>query len=480
MANKYGKNPSVDFAPEKLMSFGKSFAMLNGQPLTNKEVWYDKTDADAFAASAASYVGQKVVVIDESNKTVTHYSVTIDGTLEPIVDMDAITEKIDNITEDIKKNQIPVDDKTIVRDTSDSHDVQEYRLAGIDELSFTPYEDENNTKPEYKAKLTEDGLKWYENPVNDSNVFETKDNSLDNKAPTFTLKGVSELKFDGEVKPIYQAQMTEKGLQWAKLSSTTVEGLSGEITELSNKHDADISRLEAEIDGKADVGHSHEEYLVSVDELNDDDENLKTYKFKQGATEIAKINIPKDFLVKNAEIVTFSSDKDAKDTTGLTDAVAGKYIKFTINTKDKQDNAADNNTTVLWLNVNELIDVYTSGSNQDKDDVIIEISSENKITAKLGNTVNTKFNDIDDKFKNTITDIKASAAGKFKYTKNGVDAEITVLELVDSSTGISNTEDASDEKPVTEKVIAMNLETINDDISKKYNDLLAALTVERI
>lgn len=79
MANFY-KN----FAEANLMSFGKSFARLNGQPLDKSAIWYSKTDADAYAAGGSAYVGQPVAVIDETNKTTTLYVVGANSTLEMV------------------------------------------------------------------------------------------------------------------------------------------------------------------------------------------------------------------------------------------------------------------------------------------------------------------------------------------------------------------------------------------------------------
>jgi hypothetical protein len=46
-----------DFQPINLMSFAKSFARLNGQPLDKSEIWYNLQDAKDYAATDAAYVG---------------------------------------------------------------------------------------------------------------------------------------------------------------------------------------------------------------------------------------------------------------------------------------------------------------------------------------------------------------------------------------------------------------------------------------
>lgn len=64
-----------DFQPVNLMSFAKSFARLNGQPLDKSEIWYSLAEAQAYAATEAAYVGQILAVIDTENNKVVFYGV---------------------------------------------------------------------------------------------------------------------------------------------------------------------------------------------------------------------------------------------------------------------------------------------------------------------------------------------------------------------------------------------------------------------
>ena len=84
MANFYGKNRDTDFAASKLMSFGKSFSRMNGQPLDESEVWYNLDDLRAYAAGNSAYVGMKLVYVDETNQKVYQYSVQYDGSVKEI------------------------------------------------------------------------------------------------------------------------------------------------------------------------------------------------------------------------------------------------------------------------------------------------------------------------------------------------------------------------------------------------------------
>lgn len=54
-------------------------------PLDPTEVYYSLAEAEAYAASdVTAYVGQKIVVVDETKGKVSHYSIQSDGTLEEL------------------------------------------------------------------------------------------------------------------------------------------------------------------------------------------------------------------------------------------------------------------------------------------------------------------------------------------------------------------------------------------------------------
>lgn len=96
MAKLYGEVPS-----SALMTFDKSFARANGQPLDSTEVYYSLSAAQEYAAGAGAYVGQKIVVIE--NDVVTHYSIEDEaGTLKelgskPVGDNHSITVGDDGV-----------------------------------------------------------------------------------------------------------------------------------------------------------------------------------------------------------------------------------------------------------------------------------------------------------------------------------------------------------------------------------------------
>lgn len=87
---------------------------------------------------------------------------------------------------------------------------------------------------------------------------------------------------------------------------------------------------------------------------------------KDGVDTGAKIDIPKDYLVKSALIKESLGEEDPS---GL--PAGTKYIDFIINAKEGEGQESH-----IYLNVNELVDAITAGNG-------IEISSENQISVKV-------------------------------------------------------------------------------------------------
>ena len=78
MAKLYG-----EIASSALMTFDKSFARANGQPLDSTEIYYSYESAQEYASGAGAYIGQKIVVIEDG--VITHYSIEdTNGTLKEL------------------------------------------------------------------------------------------------------------------------------------------------------------------------------------------------------------------------------------------------------------------------------------------------------------------------------------------------------------------------------------------------------------
>ncbi len=97
---------------------------------------------------------------------------------------------------------------------------------------------------------------------------------------------------------------------------------------------------------------------------------LSSYQLQKDNVGIGDvINIPKDYLVKSAEVKTSTGTGDAS---GL--PAGTKYIDFTINTYDSASGSGT--TSHIYLNVEDLVDAYTPGNG-------IDISDANVVSAKV-------------------------------------------------------------------------------------------------
>lgn len=94
---------------------------------------------------------------------------------------------------------------------------------------------------------------------------------------------------------------------------------------------------------------------------------IATYQLQKDGVQVgANIDIPKDYLVKSAEIKTSAGEGDPS---GL--PAGSKYIDFAINTK-----VGTGEESHIYLDVQSLVDAYTPGNG-------IEISEANVISAKV-------------------------------------------------------------------------------------------------
>lgn len=110
----------------------------------------------------------------------------------------------------------------------------------------------------------------------------------------------------------------------------------------------------ANVEGSDLPSHSHSEYGVTVAEITTESGYLKSYAVKQNNAQVgATINIPKDYLVKSAELKTCTvADQPVSGY-----KVGDKYLDFIINTKDSQTSTGDQH---LYILVSDLIDTYNA------------------------------------------------------------------------------------------------------------------------
>ena len=141
---------------------------------------------------------------------------------------------------------------------------------------------------------------------------------------------------------------------------------------------------------------------VTVEKLAATEEGyIASYAVKQNGTQVgATINIPKDYLVKNAELKTCTEVDQPVEGYKIGD----KYMDFTINTVEGSGNKSH-----IYINVNELFDAYTSGSEASDTVVVTVDNNTNKISADItdGTVTRAKINAA---FEKNITDVEATHA----------------------------------------------------------------------
>lgn len=157
---------------------------------------------------------------------------------------------------------------------------------------------------------------------------------------------------------------------------------------------------------------------------------LKSYQLYQGGAPVegAVIDIPKDYLVKKAEIKVCEANDSPL--TGL--KIGDKYLDFVVNSKDSTDEGG----THLYINLHDLTDVYTGGNTST---IKITVASDNTITASIVEKsihLGLLSTDVTDKFDGLRTDV---------------------------NTLTSNLANEIDRATKAEQAIASTLKTVSDD-----------------
>lgn len=144
---------------------------------------------------------------------------------------------------------------------------------------------------------------------------------------------------------------------------------------------------------------------------------LKSYQLYQGGAPVegAVIDIPKDYLVKKAEIKVCEANDNPL--AGL--KVGDKYLDFVINSKD----SAGEDGTHLYINLHDLTDVYTGGNTST---IKITVASDNTITASIVEKsihLGLLSTDVTDKFDGLRTDVNTLTSNLANEIKRATDAE---------------------------------------------------------
>ena len=111
-----------------------------------------------------------------------------------------------------------------------------------------------------------------------------------------------------------------------------------------------------------------------------------TYTFKQGTTEIASINIPKDMFLRSGEVVYGSYDTSTHTFTPAAAAAdqSNAYIKLVID----DDTTAGGNENAIYIPASSLVTLYTHNNSSGAKVVVTVNNTNHTISATIGaNTI---------------------------------------------------------------------------------------------
>ena len=146
--------------------------------------------------------------------------------------------------------------------------------------------------------------------------------------------------------------------------------------------DEALTALDDAVQGIVNEGKSY----TIAEQATAEEGYFKTYQLQEvvggTATQVgAKINIPKDFLVKDAEVKTVTAADKAEGGIFYNNPdfeVGDKYIDFTVNAKAAQTAGEE---THIYLNVKDLVDTYTVQGNASQ--IQLNIDEHNEISATI-------------------------------------------------------------------------------------------------
>lgn len=380
MANFYGKDRETDFAAAKLMSFGKSFSRMNGQPLDESEVWYNKAELEAFAAGNSAYVGMKLVYVDETNQKVYQYSVQYDGSIKEI-------------------GVAPLgDSKSIVVDA----ETGTVSLKGIDTLVFERDILDENDEPtgnkesvQYQPLMTKDGLVWVEPSKTTVEGLATLIEGLDQRTTALETKVGKAAEGETEATGLYKA-----------------------IDDLEKSLDERLDILEDKEDKDTTYSVKEGEKILSLTGT----EFSTTLKIVHEDNEIKLLGV-NDEEISSFDASVFVADGVLEDVSY--DATTSN-LTFTWNIVTGEDEEGQPIYKTNVVNIADLIDTYTAGeglgveNNEFK--VVIDPTSENFLTVSANGVKLSGVN-------NAI----AAAIGEYANDENngvasGVRAEIAAVD----------------------------------------------------
>lgn len=219
------------------------------------------------------------------------------------------------------------------------------------------------TKPEYDASEIKDLDKYVAGKVQDTDTqYKLEQDATDPHILILSSKALTDDDYTEVVR--------------INTADTTYTAADGAVTVDANAKTIGVNVSADEGNGleKRTDGLFVKDHTVDVvKKTTANDGYIATYQVTVDGTSVgADINIPKDYLVKSADIKVV----DTADTPYEGAVVGDKYIDFVVNTVE-----GDGNENHIYLSVQDLVDEYTPGNG-------IDISATNEISIKLGTNTN--------------------------------------------------------------------------------------------
>lgn len=357
-----------DFQAANLMSFGKSFSRLNGQPLDKSEAWFDLASAQAYARTDAAYVGQKIFVVNSDAGTVTHYSIkNVAGDLEELgaatlgdnksIELSGKVLSLKNFGKQYYKYLAVGDtDKDGSEVTSAKYELTEGFIDGLE------------VKVREVSTSADDGTvtKSYELAYYQPNPTTVEDLSSQIASLTTQIQGAADAA--AEAKSIAESKISDiKGS--GAVVATVGEGKIATVKiNLDNSGNVQFSETDDGLKAEVEIPAQSEYVIKKLDEATEG--ASASYQLTKDGTGVgAVIDIPKDMVISSGRVVTNPEGQ-----------AEGTYIEIVLANADSDK---------LYINVGDLIEYVTTGS-VEGDMIFVTVDADHKVTATITDGTVTK------------------------------------------------------------------------------------------
>lgn len=227
-----------------------------------------------------------------------------------------------------------------------------------------------------------------------------------------------------------------------KDSTDAIDAKIGTLADLDTTVKTDLVNAINEVRAAVDAGGTGSQ--VTIDTSATTEGYLKSYTIKQGENTVGVIDIPKDLVVTAGEVVV--------DPEGQT---AGTYVKLTI----------ANQETPIYINVADLVDVYTAQASATQIQLAISATNEISATIVAGSVTATELAE------NSVTTVKIADAN-VTLAKLAQDVTDSIADAKKAGTDASNAVTALENGAV--KTNADNIATLQGLVGEGFEPISEA------